>query len=137
MPLPQQSQLCLTNEAARLELTKNALAWIKENPEAGMISISQNDNQNKCNAPADLEIEAREGSPAGPLLRFINAVAADIEKEYPGFLVETLAYQYTRKPPRIVRPRDNVVIRLCSIEADFSRPLDSDANAEFRGDVLG
>ncbi len=137
MPLPQQSQLCLTNEAARLELTKNALEWIRKDPGAGMISISQNDNYNKCNAPADLEIEAREGSPAGPLLHFVNAVAADIEKEFPGFLVETLAYQYTRKPPRLVRPRKNVVIRLCSIEADFSKPLNSNANAEFRGDVLG
>ena len=137
LPLPQQSQLCLTDEAARRELTKNALEWIRKDPSAGMISISQNDNYNKYNGPADLEIEAREGSPAGPLLHFVNAVAADIEKEFPGFLVETLAYQYTRKPPRMVRPRKNVVIRLCSIEADFSRPLDSDANAEFRGDVRG
>lgn len=136
MPEPQHSQLCLTNEAARLELTKNALEWIRQNPEAGMISISQNDNRNKCNAPADLEIEKREGSPSGPLLHFVNAVAADIEKEFPDFLVETLAYQHTRQAPKIVRPRDNVVIRLCSIEADFSRPLQSDANADFRDDVL-
>jgi hypothetical protein len=136
MPAPQTSQLCLTNTAARLELTKNALAWIRENPDAGMISISQNDNENRCKAPPDLAIEEREGSPAGPVLEFVNAVAADIEKEYPNFLVETLAYQYTRKAPRTVRPRRNVVIRLCSIEADFARPIDSAANAPFRDDVL-
>lgn len=137
MPHPQTSQLCLTNEAARRELTKNALAWIRENPAAGMISISQNDNANRCTAEADLAIEKREGSPAGPLLEFVNAVAADIEKEFPGFLVETLAYQYTRKPPLTVRPRRNVVIRLCSLEADFARPLVSAANTAFRDDVLG
>lgn len=137
MPGPQQSQLSLTNEEARKELTKNALAWIRENPEAGMISISQNDNFNKHTGAADMELEAREGSPAGPLLHFVNAVAADIEKEFPGFLVETLAYLYTRQPPKYVRPRSNVVIRLCSIEADFSRPLTSEANKAFQGDVLG
>ena len=134
--MPSDWQLCLTSEAARLELTKNALEWIRQNPEAGMISISQNDNQVRCTAPEDLAIEEREGSPSGPLLKFANAVAVDIEKEYPDFLVETLAYQYTRKPPRFERPRGNVVIRLCSIEADFSRPLDSPANSGFRGDVL-
>lgn len=136
MPAPQQSQLCLTNEEARRELTKNALELIRKDPSAGMISISQNDNENKYNGPKDLEIEAREGSPAGPLLEFVNAVAADIEKEFPGFLVETLAYQYSRKAPKTVRPRKNVVIRLCSIEADFFRPLDSAANADFRDDMI-
>lgn len=135
MPAPQTSQLCLTNEELRRELTKNALEWIRKNPQSGMISISQNDNINKCNAPADLAIEDREGSPAGPLLHFVNKIAADIEKEFPGFLVETLAYQYTRKAPKFVRPRANVVVRLCSIEADFSRPLDSDSNREFRDDI--
>jgi hypothetical protein len=134
-PRPGRWQLCLTNEAARRELTQNALTWIRANPQAGMISISQNDNQERCMADADLAIEKEEGSPSGPLLRFVNAVAADIEKEYPDFLVETLAYQYTQKPPHLVRPRRNVVIRLCSIDADFSRPLDSDANKDFRNDV--
>jgi hypothetical protein len=136
MPKPQQSQLCLTNEAARRELTENALAWIRENPEAGMISISQNDNNAPCTCEADMAIQEREGSPAGPLLEFVNKVAADIEKEYPGFLVETLAYQYTRKAPKTVRPRGNVMIRLCSIEADFSRPFNSVANQSFHDDVV-
>ncbi len=29
------------------------------------------------------------------------------------------------------------MIRLCSIEADFARPLDADANRAFRDDILG
>lgn len=135
--MPEAWQLCLTNEAARNELTKNALAWIRKNPAAGIISISQNDNLQKCTAPADMAIEKCEGSPSGPMLHFVKAVAADIEKEFPNFLVETLAYQYTQTPPKFVKPRGNVVVRLCSIDADFSRPLDSDANGVFRDDVLG
>lgn len=135
-PAPQTSQLCLTNEAARRELTRVALEWIRKDPGAGMISIAQNDNMNRCTADADLALEAREGSPSGPLLHFVNAVAADIEKEFPNFLVETLAYSYTRKPPHQVRPRRNVLVRLC-IDADFSRPLDSEANRDFRADLQG
>ena len=45
-------------------------------------------------------------------------------------LVETLAYQYTRQPPKLVRPRHNVVVRLCSIECSFVQPLAGPAERE-------
>jgi hypothetical protein len=131
------AQLCFTNDEMRKELTRVALEWIAKNPSAGIISISQNDCYNPCQCPKCKAVEAEEGSPSGPLIRFVNAVAADIEKQYPDMLVETLAYQYTRKPPLHVQPRKNVIIRLCSIECDFSKPLDSDANKSFRDDMLG
>ncbi len=53
----------------------------------------------------------------------MNAVAEEIEKEFPDVLVETLAYSYTRQAPKHARPRKNVLIRLCSIECSFSQPL--------------
>ena len=130
------SQLDLTNDEMRRELTKNALEWIAQNPQAGMISISQNDNLLYSKSPGDMAIIEREGSPSGPLLHFVNQVAEDIEKVYPDFLVETLAYQYTRKAPKNIRPRKNVVIRLCSFEASFIKPLNHASNADFRDDVL-
>lgn len=137
-PVPADNtwQLSLTNDEARRELTKNALQWIGAHREAGMISISQNDCDNECNTPEEMAIRDKEGSPSGPLLRFVNAVAADIEKVYPEFLVQTLAYQYTRKPPRYERPRHNLIVCLCVTPADHARPLDSEANAGFRDDLL-
>jgi hypothetical protein len=132
---PTAWQLNLSNDEARRELTKNALEWIRKNPEAGLISISQNDNMNYCRSEGDMAVIEREGSPSGPLIQFVNQVAADINKEFPDFLVETLAYQYTRSAPRNIKPSANVIIRLCSIEADGTKPLDSDANASFRDDV--
>jgi hypothetical protein len=130
-------QPCMTSDGARQEIIKNALELVRKNPAAGMISVSQNDNVSPCKCAKCKALEEQEGSAAGPLLQTVNAVAEAVEKEFPGFLVETLAYQYTRKPPKHIRPRANVIIRLCSIEADFSKPLDSDANAAFRDDLLG
>jgi hypothetical protein len=51
--------------------------------------------------------------------------------------VETFAYQYTRQAPAKVRPRANVLIRLCDIECSFAQPLDRDiqANRAFASDV--
>jgi hypothetical protein len=89
-----------------------------------MISVSQEDGGGYCQCDKCRAIAKEEGSQMGPLLRGVNAVAAEVQKEYPDFLVETLAYQWSRKPPKTVRPAKNVLIRLCSIEADFAHPLE-------------
>lgn len=129
------AQLCLTNEEMRKELTKNALERIRKNPIAGIISISQNDWHGPCQCAKCKAVVQEEGSESGPLIRFVNAVAEDIEREFPEVMVETLAYQYTRKPPLHVRPRRNVVVRLCTIECSFTQPLEADANKAFRDDM--
>jgi len=130
------TQLCLTNEEMRAELIRVALEWIRKDPDAGMISISQNDWAGQCQCEECRALEAAEGSPAGPLVQFVNAVAEEIEKEFPDFLIETLAYHYTRQAPATVKPRDNVVIRLCSIECNFAEPLATGpTNESFKNDI--
>jgi Domain of unknown function (DUF4838)/Glycosyl hydrolase family 67 N-terminus len=133
----ERGQLCLTNDEMRKELTKNAIERLRKDPTAALISISQSDWLGQCTCEKCLAIKEAEGSPAGLLLQFVNQVAEDIEKEFPDVLVETLAYSYTRKPPKTVRPRKNVVVRLCSIECSFAQPLDSEINKEFRDDIRG
>lgn len=66
------------------------------NPDASIISISQNDNEEYCKTPAEAAIIAEEGSPMGPMLRTVNAVADDIASDYPHVAIDTLAYQVTR-----------------------------------------
>lgn len=133
-----RAQLCLTNEDMRRELVANALALLRREKEIGLISISQNDWHGRCQCAKCRAVEEEEGSPAGLLVRFVNAAAEEIEKEFPEVLVETLAYQYTRQPPQKVRPRHNVVIRLCSIECCFQQALAEGAhNEKFRADIEG
>ena len=133
------TQLCLTNDEMRRELTKNAIALLREDPGADIIQISQNDHAGRCTCKTCLAVEQEEGgvgTASGPLLRFVNQVAEEIEKEFPRVFVETFAYQYSRKAPAKVRPRANVLIRLCSIECSFLQPLEgSRENAPFAGDL--
>jgi Domain of unknown function (DUF4838) len=133
----KDAQLCLTNEEMRKELVKNLKAMLRDNPSATIASVSQNDCFNPCTCPRCRAVDEEEGSPSGSLLRFVNAVAADIETEFPNITIDTLAYQYTRKPPRVTQPRPNVIIRLCSIECSFSRPLDDPRNKDFLDDLEG
>jgi len=132
-----RAQLCLTNEEMRKELVKNLKARLRNNPEATIASVSQNDWRGNCQCPNCAAIEREEGSPAGLMLRFVNAVAEDIEQEFPNVALSTLAYQYTRKPPKITKPRDNVIVQLCSIECSFCRPLADESNKAFRDDIVG
>jgi hypothetical protein len=132
-----RAQLCLTNEEMRAELVKNLKERLRKNPSATIASVSQNDWHGNCRCPKCAAIEQAEGSPAGLMLRFVNAVAADIEQEFPNVAISTLAYQYTRKPPKITKPRHNVIVRLCSIECSFSVPLSDERNSAFRDDIIG
>ncbi len=117
-------QLCLTNP----DVLKIAIAkvekWIKENPDATIFSVSQNDTYGYCQCDQCRKVEVEEGAPSGPLIRFVNSVAAAIEKDHPNVLIDTLAYQWSEKPPLHVRPRKNVRIRIAPIGACFSHPLD-------------
>ncbi len=132
------TQLCLTNEGLFQEMLKNVLDAIARNPGTEIISVSQNDWYGYCTCEKCRAIDEEEGSHAGTLLRFVNRIAEEVEKVYPDVYVETLAYQYTRKPPLHTRARHNVIVRLCSIECSFAEPLATgEKNKSFAEDIRG
>lgn len=133
----RMSQLCLTNPKLRDFVVERVKQWLRESPEAGILSVSQNDWYGACECPDCKAVDDAEGSHAGTLLNFVNYVAEKIEPEFPQAAIDTLAYQYTRKPPKTVKPRPNVIVRLCSIECNFREPLDHPANAAFADDIKG
>jgi hypothetical protein len=136
-------QRCLSNPEVVKLAKARVRQWIKEHPEANIISVSQNDSYSKrhlyCQCGECKALDEREGSPAASMLRFVNAIAEDLEHDYPHIRVDTLAYGYTRKPPKTIRPRRNVIIRLCSIECCFAHPLAacaSEENRRFCDDII-
>jgi hypothetical protein len=132
-------QRCLSNpDVVKLSI-ENVRRWIGDHPEATIISISQNDTINDCQCVACKSMDDAEGSPAGSLLNFVNAIAENLETDFPRLRIDTLAYQYTRKPPKTIRPHRNVIVRLCSIECCFAHPLgtcSSEANRRFKEDIV-
>lgn len=119
-------QPCLTDEEVYQTVLSNVRAWLDANPQATIISVSQNDSDagiGGCQCENCKAINDAEESEMGSLLTFVNRIANDIKEDYPGVYVDTLAYRYTRKPPKTVRPAENVIIRLCSIECCFTHTL--------------
>jgi hypothetical protein len=134
----QNAQLCTTNEDVIRLCTEGIRHEMRRQPQAFVFSISQNDCGNYCQCERCQALAKAEGAQIAPVLQLVNRVAEAVEKEFPDRAVETLAYQWTRHPPRTMRPRPNVIVRLCSIECCFSHPLatcDGPRNKAFREDI--
>ncbi|MCS6922990.1 MAG: DUF4838 domain-containing protein [Fimbriimonadales bacterium] len=133
----ERAQLCWTNPSLHEFLVERIRQVLREHPNARILSISQEDWRGECQCEACRELEAREGSAVAPILETVNLIAERLEREFPHVAFDTLAYWYTRKPPRTLRPRPNVIIRLCSIECSFAQPLEAPVgvNADFANDL--
>jgi len=131
------TQYCLTNQELKDFVVRRVLEELRANPTANIVSVSQNDNGDYCQCPVCAALDAKEGSHAGSLLHFVNYVARAVKTEFPYVAVDTLAYQYTQKPPKYVKPDPNVIVRLCSGVCDTARPLTHPMNREFYRDLVG
>jgi hypothetical protein len=132
-------QVCWTNTSLVAQLILATKSVLQGQPDARIMSISQNDNLNYCQSSEELAVIAEERSPAGPLLRAINAIADAIADEFPLVAIDTLAYTYNAPAPVITKVRPNVVIRLCvsdkAAPVDFMRPIASETNRPFRAQL--
>ncbi len=131
-------QLCVTNPEVIKIAAESAIRYIDEHPGIKNVSVSQADTARYCRCDKCEEINRREGTPMGSNLAFVNAVAELVEKVHPDVKVGTLAYWYTRKAPKTIKPRDNVQIQLCSIECCTLHPIDDPdcpKNREFCDDM--
>ncbi|MBQ0105996.1 MAG: DUF4838 domain-containing protein, partial [Armatimonadetes bacterium] len=129
-------QLCLSNQDMVKELIKNVLTTIQQNPDDKIISCTQNDTQNYCRCPECTALAEKYGQ-SGALLTVINQIADAVKEKYPDKYIETFAYQYTRNAPKGgIVPRENVIIRLCSIECDFAHTFDNPNNKDFYKDFM-
>lgn len=132
-------QLCLSNPEVLEICTTRLKQRMREHPEYRIYSLSQNDNFRFCQCEKCAAIEQQYGGHSGIIVWFVNQVADAVKDEFPDKYVGTFAYQYSRQPPTDIKPRENVVIRLCSIECCFAHPLDAGCpqNEAFMRDLKG
>ena len=112
-------QLCPSNPAIVPLIVAKLKQEMVAQPTKHVWSVSQNDNESYCHCPRCAKIIAEEGSPSGPLLRLVNQVALRFPKQ----TISTLAYEWSRKAPKIAIPAKNVQIMLCTIEEDRAIPM--------------
>ncbi|MCR5040650.1 MAG: DUF4838 domain-containing protein [Clostridia bacterium] len=134
-------QPCLTNPDVLAIATANVLAILRDrhDPNASLqiVSVTQNDNQNYCECENCAAFEAAHGGRhSATMVNFVNQIAdAVAEAGYDNVAVDTFAYQYTQAAPQNIKPRDNVIIRICSIDCCQAHAFDADCNKEYLRDL--
>ena len=73
-------QLCWMNTSLVEHLIVRVRALLRRSPAARLVSVSQNDNSKPCTRPADQAVIDEEGSAAAPMLRAVNAIAANVSR---------------------------------------------------------
>ena len=141
---------CLTHPGLRDRVFAQLLTFIAEDraeaaaqgrPAPRHYAISQNDTSSRyCRCPDCMAVADREGAYSGVMIDFINEVAGRIAEAHPEIRLVTEAYQFTKRPPKSVRPRGNVIIRLALLDreyradelADVLRPITAPTSLEAR-----
>ncbi len=135
------TQPCFTNPEVKRLIIEGVLARLdRRRQTGGNIAISQNDNTMFCRCERCKAIDEREESHMGALLTLVNEAGDAVARRHPGVFIGTLAYQFSRTPPRDLKPHSNVAIQLCSIEACQIHPLNDPScpkNASFCRDLEG
>ena len=113
------AELCLTNEELRQHVLARVLRDLRGNPSARVIWVSQNDSsvhsgRDGCYCPRCTAQRKKYGDAwSANLIDFVNFIARKVKKEFPKVKVATLAYAYTRQPPKGLTVAPNVLVVLC------------------------
>ncbi|MFC1474698.1 DUF4838 domain-containing protein [bacterium] len=127
-------QLCLTHP----DVLKIVSDRVVEHAESygnkqGIITVSQMDNVYPCMCDTCRAQYAKDGTQVDTYIRFVNTVADAIAEKFPKIKISTLAYNFTEESPKVVKPRPNVIVRLChmSPSCDLDPLEDCLLNARF------
>ena len=129
-----KDNLCLSHPDVLAIVIERVKEYLRDNPNADLISVSQMDVMNgECYCKDCRALDTAEGAYSASMITFVNKVARAVKGEFPHVKIHTLAYLYTRTVPKTVRPDDNVAVQLCDIECCFSHSLDSGCSHDNNG----
>ena len=139
----EHTELCLSNPDVFKIALDRVRKWISDNPNCKVFSVAQDEWMGHfvkmaCECENCKKIDEENESQSGSIITFVNKIAKEIKKEHPDVLIHTFAYQYSRKPPKVVKPLDNVIVRLTNIECSWSKSIKEDAlaNPSSRGGLF-
>jgi hypothetical protein len=135
---PIKEQVCPSNPEVFDLMLASVRKFLTEHPENTLVFVGQEDNSRYCQCDKCAAIAEAEGTQGAANFLLTNRIAEVVEKEFPGKWVATFAYTWSRKPPKTIKMRDNVIILLCTIECDFNAPLadkSTENNKAFAGEI--
>lgn len=141
------AQLCLTNPETIRTATETVLEWMRQDRVSRSFGVVQNDCLGYCECDQCRALDEKEESHAGSLIFFCNAIAKAVAQQYPDLdmdgipkkMIHTIAYTYTQKPPKAIKPEPNLTIVMCHMypSCDSHSIRACSLNKSYRDDMAG
>ena len=135
-------QLCLMNPGTRQAMLKVVRELLAKRyamkaslslPSMQFFDMSHMDNGDYCHCEACTKFAQGHGDAFSAVnLDFVNYIADEIAKDYPDIIFTTFAYTFTEKPPKGIRPKENVLVLLCDTQSSEAAPIESSQNHVFQ-----
>ena len=136
----ESGQLCISNPEVRALLLKilreniakgDAAAKAKGVPAPRVYELSMNDSKKYCQCKRCMA-EVAKYDFSGFYLNLVNEISDEIAKTRPELYFSMLTYLYSEPPPKGgVKPRDNVIVKLCDTRSNQAAPITDPCNREF------
>ena len=124
--LPRQP--CMSHPDVVRTIGDAIMAQLKENyakwpypPK--VVWVTQGDGRYMCRCPRCSAVREREGAQSAVWVEAANEIAGRVSAEYPDVFVGILAYLHTMRPPRTVKPRDNVLVYAAVLDRNHKVPI--------------
>ena len=126
--IKEHGQPCLTNPKVASIMAANVMVMAASSSlPNGVISVSQNDWGNYCQCSRCRAAYEEKGL-SQTHIEFVNNIARKVYKKYPDVLIETLAYKWSRTPPKDLKLHPNMLIRYAAIAMNRKRGYHSPAS---------
>ncbi|MBI2195289.1 MAG: DUF4838 domain-containing protein [Planctomycetes bacterium] len=148
--LRRDTQLCCTHPRVIRLVTDRLRRQIErdlelersdpDSPSPQVYYLAQNDWGNCCTCASCASLARDQKALSAPILHLCNQVTEQLDREFPEKSILTLAYRFSRKPPRSLRAHPKLIVQLCPIECCQSHPhasCDCADSVSFRGDLEG
>lgn len=146
-----EGQICYSSREVRKRFADKMKVYIKKDRENAarmgapypvFYDMSANDCSVPCYCKECLRLSEKYGI-SGMVIDFTNAVAEEVEKEYPDVLIMMFAYKESMALPKNITARGNVVVRLAFMDVEFAggrnrdvmRPLNHPQNRWYAGQM--
>ena len=133
-----RAHLCFSNVEMRKAFIQSVKDYLKEHIKPGTIlGITKEDRSREyCHCENCLRDDMEEGGPddhTGSYIRFLNAVAEGLEKDYPDLKIHGSGHsEVMKRPPKISKIHKNVIMDVCFSGVDLAGDFTShEANVEY------
>ncbi|MBR4900796.1 MAG: DUF4838 domain-containing protein [Victivallales bacterium] len=127
---------CLSNPELQNFIVARTMDWLRKHPDMTDVWFGQNDGSPYCTCPdCQAFYDKHGGVPSSIICFVINKLADAVAAEFPHVRVKSLAYAWSRTPPKNMTLRDNVTIMLCATFGWFSELGEDASTTTFINDM--